>query len=68
MDWWKQFKPKTCNVSLKAGTKEELLHEIVDHLVKNKALPETLSSKATEALLEREQLASTGVGMNVSPY
>ncbi len=66
MNFWKQFKPKTCSASLKAKTKEEALAEIVTNMVKGGILPKDLEADAHEALNEREILASTGVGMNVA--
>jgi PTS system nitrogen regulatory IIA component len=66
MNWWKEFKAKSCSVSLKAGSKPEVLQEIVRGLVKTDQLPEALEEVAFQALVDREQLASTGVGMNVA--
>ena len=66
MNFWKQFKPKSCSASLKAKTKEEALAEIVTNMVKGGILPKDLEADAHEALAEREILASTGVGMNVA--
>lgn len=66
MNFWKQFKPKSCSVGLKAENKEEALEEIVTNMVKSATLPEDLAKSALKALLDRELLASTGVGMNVA--
>ncbi|MCP3916928.1 MAG: PTS sugar transporter subunit IIA [bacterium] len=66
MNWWKQFKPKACSVSLKASDKEQALREMVDNAVKGAVLSDALVEPAVAALLEREELASTGVGMNVA--
>ena len=66
MTWWKQFKPSACIVKLKGASKEDVLAELVDNLVKAKALDEGLAEAASKALLEREALASTGVGMGVA--
>jgi mannitol/fructose-specific phosphotransferase system IIA component (Ntr-type) len=66
MTFWKQFKPKCCNVGLAASSKETALVEIVDHLVEAQALPAALRAKAHKALLEREKVGSTGIGMNVA--
>jgi len=66
MNFWKQFKPKSCSLSLKTTDKEQTLREIVDTMVKSEILPEDLEPEAIKALLERERLASTGVGMNVA--
>lgn len=66
MSYWKQFKPTSCSVGLKAMEKDEALREIVANLVKAKSLEEELTNDAIHALLEREKLASTGVGMGVA--
>lgn len=66
MSWWKLFKPKACNVNLKAESKEEALAAVVESLVKASQLPEELSTRALDALRQREELASTGVGMGVA--
>jgi len=66
MTWWKQFKPKSCSVKLKAGSKEEALPEIVANMVQGGTLAAGLEEAAIRALEEREELASTGVGMGVA--
>lgn len=66
MSWWKQFKPKCCAVRLPGDDKEAVLEAVIDHLVKAGELPEELAEAAGKALREREQMASTGVGMNVA--
>lgn len=65
-NYWKLFKPAACSVGLKATAKDEVLGEIVANLVKGGSLDEALGPGAQKALQEREQLASTGVGMNVA--
>ena len=65
-NYWKLFKPKACSISLSSNAKEDVLSEIVTNLVKGGALDAKLEAAALEALLKREQLASTGVGMNVA--
>jgi mannitol/fructose-specific phosphotransferase system IIA component (Ntr-type) len=65
-DYWKLFRPKSCNLKLKGTTKEEVLEEIVEHLEKNGSLPSELREAGHKALLDRERMASTGVGMNVA--
>jgi mannitol/fructose-specific phosphotransferase system IIA component (Ntr-type) len=62
----KHFKPKNCSLSLAASTKEDVLAEIVDALVSAGALDPNLKPAAVTALLEREKIGSTGVGMNVA--
>jgi len=64
--FWKQFKIKSCSADLKSGTKEEVLREIVANMVASGALGKGLGEDAVRALLEREDLASTGVGQNVA--
>ena len=66
MNWWKQFKPKSCSVGLKAADKDAALEEIVANLVKGEVLDADLAPAALEALKEREGLASTGIGMSVA--
>jgi nitrogen PTS system EIIA component len=66
MNFWKQFKAKCCNVRLKAGSKEAALAEVVANLIEAEELPAELQSEALKALLEREKLGSTGVGMSVA--
>jgi mannitol/fructose-specific phosphotransferase system IIA component (Ntr-type) len=64
--FWKQFKPKSCSIRLKASGKEDALQEIVGNLVRGGCLPDALEPAAVRALVERERLGSTGVGMNVA--
>lgn len=66
MDWHKRFKSKGCILKLKATSKEEALNEVVDQLASSKLLPAALEDDARAALKAREELASTGVGMNVA--
>jgi len=66
MTFWKQFKPKSCSINLKASDKESALIEVVDNLIKADCLDEGYREKVLEALHQREQLASTGVGMGVA--
>ena len=65
-DYWKLFRPVHCNMRLKAADKDLVLEELVQTLVKSKALDESLGADALKSLVEREKLASTGVGMNVA--
>jgi mannitol/fructose-specific phosphotransferase system IIA component (Ntr-type) len=64
--FWKQFRPKSCSIAVKSSSKDEVLKELVANLVSGGALDEGLAGAAEQALLEREQLASTGVGQNVA--
>ena len=66
MTFWKEFKSKSCSSRLKAADKEQALEEIVDLIVKAGELDSSLRDEALGALLSREQMASTGVGMNVA--
>ncbi len=66
MNFWKQFKPKSCIVNLKSSEKEGILTEIVTSLVKSEILPKEFEQDALDALTERETLGSTGVGMGVA--
>ncbi len=66
MTFWKEFKSKSCSSRLKASVKEDVLKEVVDLLVKGGELEASLHDEVLNALLSREQLASTGVGMNVA--
>ena len=66
MDWHKRFKSKGCSLKLAARDKATALAEIVDNLVKGEVLDGALAEDAIAALLSREDMASTGVGMNVA--
>lgn len=65
-EYWKLFKPAACSLELRATTKEEVFAEIVENLVRAKCLEPRLRLPAQRALLERESLASTGVGQRVA--
>ncbi len=64
--FWKLFKPKACSIGLKASDKNQALEESVGNLVSGGVLDAGLADDAKRALLEREELASTGVGQNVA--
>lgn len=66
MDWHKRFKTKACTLKLAAGNKESALGEVVRSLVAAGLLSAELAEDALGALLAREEIASTGVGMNVA--
>ena len=66
MTFWKEFKSKSCSSRIKASVKDDVLAEVVDLLVKGGDLDASMRDDALNALLAREQLASTGVGMNVA--
>jgi mannitol/fructose-specific phosphotransferase system IIA component (Ntr-type) len=66
MTHWKLFKAKACSTALCGANKEDVLREIVKNLVAAGAIDEALSTKAFNALVERERVATTGVGQNVA--
>lgn len=66
MALWKQFKSKACSVDLAARTKEAALEEVVANLAAAQLLTKAQATKALAAFLERESVASTGVGMGVA--
>lgn len=66
IDNWKLFKPAACSVDLSGGTPEEVFTELVENFVKAKCLGPAQQKGALKALLEREALASTGVGQRVA--
>jgi mannitol/fructose-specific phosphotransferase system IIA component (Ntr-type) len=65
-EYWKLFKPAACSLKLAGTTKEEVFQELVENFVKAKCLDAGLSGPALRALIEREELASTGVGQHVA--
>ncbi|MEW6074569.1 MAG: PTS sugar transporter subunit IIA [Planctomycetota bacterium] len=65
-DYWKLFKPAACSIRLKGATQAEVFDELVENLVKGKALDSALREAARAALLQREAIASTGIGQNVA--
>ncbi len=65
-DYWKLFKPAACSVRLAGGTKSDVFAELVENFVRARVLAEDLRASALRALLEREALASTGVGQRVA--
>ncbi|MFT7486358.1 MAG: PTS system nitrogen regulatory IIA component [Candidatus Paceibacteria bacterium] len=66
MSFWKLFKPKSCSVKLKASNKDAILTELVENMVKASVLDADLQEAALRTLRDREELASTGVGMGVA--
>lgn len=65
-DYWKLFKPSACSIRLKGATQEEIFDEVVENLVKAKVLSEDLRAAARQALIDREVIASTGIGQTVA--
>jgi nitrogen PTS system EIIA component len=64
--YWKLFKPSACSVGLKGVDPSEVFGEVVKNMVKAKVVPAGLAEDAVKVLVDREQLASTGVGMGVA--
>ncbi|HUR26797.1 MAG TPA: PTS sugar transporter subunit IIA [Planctomycetota bacterium] len=62
----RQFKSKACSVSLEASTKEGCLSELAELLVSSGGVPARQSSALEAAFLERERMATTGVGSGVA--
>ena len=65
-DYWKLFRASACSIKLKGTSQEEVFSELISNLVKGKVLGPALTEAAIAALLERERLASTGIGRNVA--
>jgi len=66
MTYWKLFKAKSCSIRLRSNTKDEVLAEILEGMVSGGSLERELYDVAYQGLLERERLATTGVGQNVA--
>lgn len=54
------------SLDLRAKTKEEVIEELVDLLVQAKKISPSLKEEITRALLEREELGTTGIGKGVA--
>lgn len=65
-DYWKLFKVKSCSIALKGTDHESVFRELVENLVKSEAFAEELGEYAVRAFLDREQVASTGMGMSIA--
>ena len=65
-DHWKLFKPAACSIEIVGATREEVFGQLVENFVQAKCLPVAQEKAALKALLERENLASTGVGQRVA--
>jgi mannitol/fructose-specific phosphotransferase system IIA component (Ntr-type) len=65
-EYWRLFKPAACSLRLAGANREQVFAEIVENLVKAKCLESRLRAGAQRALLERESLASTGIGQGVA--
>ncbi len=66
MDWYKRFKTKACILKLKGQTKADVLNEVASQLLSSGFVEAELEESVRAALIAREELASTGVGMNVA--
>ena len=66
MYFWKRFEPQACSPSLHATDKEAVLVELVSGLADAGVLAGELVPRALAALVERERVASTGVGHGVA--
>jgi mannitol/fructose-specific phosphotransferase system IIA component (Ntr-type) len=60
------FRPAACAVAVPGASKEAVLERVVELLVRSKQLPSTFEAAALRALLDRERVASTGVGLGVA--
>ncbi len=58
------LKEDAIRIGLQANTKQEVINELVDALVEAKCLSDRKA--AVKALLDREELGSTGVGQGVA--
>lgn len=65
-DFWKLIDLKSCSMRLKGGDQEEILTEIVENFKSSEAIEESVAATALSALLEREEMASTGIGKGVA--
>lgn len=65
-DFWKLFKTKCCSLTLRSTDQEGVFRELVENLVAGESLPAELGDGAVKALLDREAMASTGLGMGVA--
>ncbi len=65
-DFWKLFKVKSCSIALNGTDCASIFQELVDNLVKSEVLPGEFRDAAVAAFLEREELASTGLGTSVA--
>ena len=63
---WKLFRKETIQVDLKAGTKGDVLAELVRLVVSAGGIAEERGDQVLAALEEREKIGSTGVGSGVA--
>ncbi|MEO6708355.1 MAG: PTS sugar transporter subunit IIA [Planctomycetota bacterium] len=62
----RQFKSKACSVALEAASKEATLTELAGLLIASGQVPARLKGALEAAFLERERIASTGLGAAVA--
>ena len=65
-NFYKMIDLKSCSMRLKGTDQEEIHTEIVENFKAAEALCDELAPIALEALLERERMASTGIGKGVA--
>lgn len=65
-DFSAQFRPAACAVGVAGANKDAVLEQVVALLARSKQLPAGSAAGALRALLERERVASTGVGLGVA--
>ncbi|TAJ18194.1 MAG: PTS sugar transporter subunit IIA [Planctomycetota bacterium] len=65
-DFTASFRPAACAVALAGANKDAVLERVVDLLARSKQLPASSAAAALRALLDRERVASTGVGLGVA--
>lgn len=65
-DFSSSFRPAACAVALQGADKDAVLGRVVELLARSKQIPAASAPAALRALLERERLASTGVGLGVA--
>lgn len=64
--YWSLFDVETVKVDMTAGSKREVLVELVDLLVDRGKLDGAEREQVLNALIEREKLGSTGIGSGVA--
>ena len=58
--------PKAVSADLKGNTKEEIISELVDLLIKAGLMEKKYKSKVMEVLMAREALGSTAIGQGIA--
>ncbi len=65
-EFWKLIDLKSCSMRLKGTDQEEILTEVVENFKSAEVLNDEVGAAALSALLEREKIASTGIGRGVA--